>query len=138
MSKKVILNLYKGNYSINFNDEDEYDIYLDQKNKYKNSVLASVLLCILMLASFLLIFVKSFFIFIFGISFLAFFISTYVYGIVDGRYNDYKYNLVLKDLQKNKYKIKYSNDKTGCITYIKDGVGTTIYVFRGKNAKSAK
>lgn len=138
MSEKVIFNLYTGNYCVNFDNEDEYNIYLNQKSKFKKSIIACLLLALLMLISFILIFVKNILIIMFGISFLAFLISTKVYNSVEQQYNSYKYDLILRDIKKNNYRIKYSNDRTGHISYVKDGVGFSIYVFKGKNAKGAR
>ncbi len=50
----------------------------------------------------------------------------------------YLYELVLAELIKQGYTIKYSNNTTGRITYSKNGVGRSIYVFKGKNAKGAR
>ena len=72
MSEKVIFNLYTGNYCVNFDNEDEYNIYLNQKSKFKKSIIACLLLALLMLISFILIFVKNILIIMFGISFFLF------------------------------------------------------------------
>ncbi len=53
-------------------------------------------------------------------------------------FNNYKYDLIIKEIKKKKYRIDYSNDRTGHIKYTKKGEGYSIYVFKGKGNRSAR
>lgn len=61
-----------------------------------------------------------------------------IYLLINNRLDNIKYNLVINEIKLNKWKISYSNKITGHITYVLNGEHNHIYVFKGKNAKSAK
>ena len=64
--------------------------------------------------------------------------ETKIFDYIERRYNYYKYDLIINEIKKKKYRLEYSNDRTGHIKYFKNGEGHSIYVFKGKNAKSRR
>lgn len=139
MKKDVKVRIYQDKFNVCFADIADYDKYIYTKRKY------FVLLCILFLlsAAWIVLIVCGLFnnFNLVYVSFLVLFIlavfSVYMNKFIDYK-NQYYFNLIIREIKRNNWKIKYSNNKTGHITFIKDNIGTSIYVFKGKNAKGAR
>jgi len=133
------IKLYKGGkFTLTFNNEIEHKNYL--KNKY---------LCIFTLVIFFITFITGLILLIFSLNklhtvifitcFILLLISlllTRVYDYLAKKFKYYKFNLILNEIKKNNWRVDYSNESTGHITYSYKGVRKSIYVFLGKNAKS--
>ena len=139
MNKEAMLSLYTGgSFIVTFNDENEYKIFKKEKSLYVGMFVAifvtffiSILLVVLMLknSDLVLYFVGSL---------LLIVLESKIFNSIERRYNYFKYDLIIKEIKKKKYRLEYSNDRTGHIRYSKNGEGHSIYVFKGKNAKSAR
>jgi hypothetical protein len=117
-----------------------YCILQDKKerSKYVGIIIATLITFALSVLSFILMFDYSIFIYFFIGLILLFVLDTKIFYEIENRYNYYKYDLIINEIKKNKYRLDYSNDRTGHIRYTKKGEGHSIYVFKGKNAKSAR
>ena len=139
MNKEVMLGLHTGGrFIVSFSDENEYKIFKKEEWLYRGILIAifttffiSVLLVVLMLknSGLVLYFVGSL---------LLIVLEAKIFDSIERRYNYYKYDLIIKEIKKKKFRLEYSNDRTGHIKYSKNGEGHSIYVFKGKNAKSAR
>ena len=139
MNKEVMLSLHTGgSFIVTFNDEKDYEIFKKERSKYIGMIIAIFITFALSVLSFILMFDYSIFIYFFIGLMLLFVLNTKIFYEIENRYNYYKYDLIIKEIKKNKYRIDYSNDRTGHIRYTKKGEGHSIYVFKGKNAKSAR
>lgn len=139
MNKEVMLSLHTGgSYIVTFNEEKDYEIFKKERSKYIGMIIAILVTFILLILSFILILNSDKFIIAFIVILLIMALETKIFNIIEKRFNYYKYDLIIKEIKKNKYRIDYSNDRTGHIRYTKKGEGHSIYVFKGKNAKSAR
>ena len=139
MNKEVMLFLHiGGGFVVSFSDENDYKIFKKEKSLYVGMFIAifvtffiSILLVVLMLKN-------SGLVLYFAGSLLLIVLESKIFNSIERRYNYYKYDLIIKEVKKKKYRLEYSNDRTGHIRYSKNGEGHSIYVFKGKNAKSAR
>ena len=139
MNKKVMLSLHTGgSFIVTFNDEKDYEIFTKERSKYIGMIIATFITFALSVLSFILMFDYSIFIYFFIGLMLLFVLNTKIFYEIENRYNYYKYDLIIKEIKKNKYRIDYSNDRTGHISYTKKGECHSIDVFKGKGNRSAR
>ena len=128
-----------GRFYINFENEDDHKIFKKERNVIRNLVISLFIATLLWALDTLLVFSgKSVYLLIWFIIALIFIIIAKTLETVLGRYQKYKFDCVIEEIKKNKWRLKDSNNRTGHISYVKDGVGHSIYVFKGKNAKSSR
>ena len=139
MNKEVMLSLHTGgSFIVTFNDEKDYEIFKKERSKYIGMIIAILITFALSVLSFILMFDYSIFIYFFIGLMLLFVLDTKIFYEIENRYNYFKYDLIIKEIKKNKYRIDYSNDRTGHIRYTKKGEGHSIDVFKGKGNRSAR
>ena len=140
MQYEKTIRINTGSVLIHFEDNVEYKKYLSELKKYLIYIILSIFL--ILVGTFGIIYfiynynftliITSFVIEIIGI------IVTLLFEPILKNFYQYKFNLVLKEIKKSKYRITYANNKTGHITYVKNGITESIYVFKGKNSKGAR
>lgn len=140
MNKEVMLSLHTGgSFIVTFNEENDYEIFKKERSKYIGMIIATLITFALSVLSFILMFDYSIFIYFFIGLMLLFVLDTKIFYEIENRYNYYKYDLIIKEIKKNKkYRLVDNDNGTGRIIYSKDGIKSKIYVFKGKNAKSAR
>ena len=139
MNKEAMLSLHTGgSFIVTFNDEKDYEIFKKERSKYIGMIIAIFVTFAFSVLSFILMFDYSIFIYFFIGLMLLIVLEAKVFDSIERRYNYYKYDLIIKEIKKKKYRLEYSNDRTGHIKYSKNGEGHSIYVFKGKNAKGAR
>lgn len=139
MNKEVMVGLYTGGrFIVSFSDENDYKIYKKEKSIYVG-MLSIIFLTFFVAVLFFILMLKNgdMILWLIG-SLLLMVLETKVFDPIERRFNYYKYDLIVKEIKKKKYRLEYSNDRTGHIKYSKNGEGYSIYVFKGKNAKSAR
>ena len=138
ISEKV--KLYNGGrFQITFNDEMEHKDFLVSKYFYLGSFLFGTLLFLTCILLFILALNVNSKLLLWSVTFLFLSVGVFkIFEIVEKKYEKLKYRLILEEIKKNNFKIDYANESTGHITYSIKGVRYPIYVYKGKNAKSAK
>lgn len=131
-----IIKIYSGRIIVNF-DEEEYKIYKLEKRSYLFYVLGFLSLVILSAAGFIYGLLNDSTVMIVSIILCLIALGfNYIFRNRIERYHRYLFDLIIFKLKMKKYKITYSNISTGHISYVKDKITHSIYVFKGKNAKS--
>ena len=140
MNKEAMLSLHTGgSFIVTFNDEKDYEIFKKERSKYIGMIIAILITFILLILSFILMLNSDKFIIAFIVILLIMVLEAKIFNIIEKRFNNYKYDLIIKEIKKNKkYRLVDNDNGTGRIIYSKDGIKSKIYVFKGKNAKSAR
>lgn len=140
MDYEYMIRIYSGRYTLNLENKTKYNEVRSVIKEYKIWLIVTLGISFLWLFSlFYLALVITYEIWYYCFFFTPVIIALcYITLQKMNKYNHYLFNQIINDLLKKGYKISYSNDKTGRITYTKNGIGHSIYVFKGKNAKSAK
>lgn len=126
-----------GKFVITFENEEESRKFRRIKSVVYISLFIFALTFVIGLVLFLSIFIKfnSYVLIASAIVLLLSLFCSKIFTIANKKYRKNKYHLVLNEIKKRNYKIKYSNEVTGHITYVLKGENYPIYVYRGKNAK---
>ena len=139
MNKEAMLSLHTGgSFIVTFNDEKDYEIFKKERSKYIGMIIAIFITFMLLILSFILMLNSDKFIIFFIIILLIMVLEAKIFNIIEKRFNNYKYDLIIKEIKKKKYTLNYSNVKTGHISYSIKGEGYSIDVFKGKGNRSAR
>lgn len=136
------IQLYQGGtFLLRFEDEEEYRLFLRKRRAIWIALGLLVFFAILVLVSFVLFLMLGLKLYWLIVMIVA---AVLAAVMAEGtiyffdRYDDLKFDLVMKEIKRKKCRIDYSNNETGRIVYIENEDWKRIYVFKGKNAKGLR
>lgn len=129
---KARLKLYKGHFDLSFDLKNEYDLFKHKQRLFHLFFSFLFILPFLLLSSLVLMLENIKYSSIVIVLVIISIIYILFFKIILNKKHQYYFNLIISQIRRNGWKIRYASEKTSQITYIKEDVDYSIKVYNSK------